>query len=113
MKEHRRLLLATLISGTVLAAFDAFAVPLPFFSSAVPGEAASRSMIHTVDADDDDVWLTGQQRHDDDGEDDDDDDDDDNERNGRSRPSPLPAGPTTPPNNGLILRGSTPKVQVN
>lgn len=108
MKEHRRLLLATLISGTVLAALDAFAAPLPFLSSAVPGEAASRSMIHTVDADDDDVWLTGQQRHDDDGE-----DDDDNERNGRSRPSPLPAGPTTPPNNGLILRGSTPKVQVN
>lgn len=112
MKEHRRLLLATLISGTVLAALDAFAAPLHFFSSAVPAEVASRSMIHTVDADDDDVWLTGQQRHSDDGEDDDD-DDDDSDRNGRSRPSPLPAGPTTPPNNGLILRGSTPKVQVN
>lgn len=110
MKKHRRLLLATLMSGTVLAAFDAFATPLPFFSSAVPAEAASRSMIHPVDADDDDAWQTGQQRR---NGDDDDDDDDENERNGRSQPSPLPAGPTAPPNNGLILRGSTPKVQVN
>lgn len=120
MNKNRRFLLAALLSGTVLAAAGAIAGPLAVFDQPVSGDAAAGAPVHSVDWDeeDDDGWRKDQRRHgddddDDEDEDEDDDDDDDNGRNGRSQPSPAPVGTVAPPSNGLILQGSTPKVQVN
>ena len=121
MKTNRRLLLATLLSGTVLAAAGAIAGPLAVFGPPVAGDAAaSATMVHPVDWDEeDDDDRRKDRRHDDDHDDEDEDDedededDDDDGRNGRSQRSPAPVGTVAPPSNGLILQGSTPKVQVN
>lgn len=120
MNKNRRLILASLLSGTVLAAAGALAAPLAGFDPPLSGDAVSDALTHAVgwDRKDDDRRRTDQRRqhHDDDDDDDDhDDDDDDREhgRNGRSQPLPAPVGTVAPPNNGLILQGSTPKVQVN
>lgn len=116
MNKNRRFLLAALLSGTVLAAAGAIAGPLAVFDPPVSGDAAAGAPVHSVDWDeeDDDGWRKDKRRHGDDDDDDEDEDDgDDDGRNGRSQPSPAPVGTVAPPSNGLILQGSTPKVQVN
>ena len=83
-----------------------------------PQGASARDDAQTVprvlasDDDDDDRRRRDHLRRDRD-DDDDDDDDDDNGRYGRTQRSPAPAGTVAPPNNGLFLQGSKPKVQVN
>lgn len=115
MNKNRRFILATLLSGTVLAAAGAVAGPLAVFDATVSGDAASGVLTQLVDWDEeDDDGSRKDQRRDDHGDDDDhEDDDDDDGRNGRSQPSPAPVGTVAPPSNGLFLEGSTPKVQVN
>ncbi|MBW8284988.1 MAG: hypothetical protein K0M55_15445 [Rhizobium sp.] len=116
MNKNRRFILATLLSGTVFAAAGAVAGPFAVFDATVSGDAASGILTHLVDWDeeDDDGSRKDKRGDDDDHEDDDDDDDDDDDgRSGRSQPSPAPVGTVAPPSNGLILEGSTPKVQVN
>lgn len=120
MNKNRRFILATLLSGTVVAAASAVAGPLAVLDATVSGEAASGVLTQLVDWDEEDGGTRRKDERrnhhdndDDDDEDEDEDDDDEDGRNGRSRTSPAPVGTVAPPSNGLILQGSTPKVQVN
>lgn len=130
MKNNRNLLFATIAAGSLLAGFGAwaagFAVPLSPASSATTADTLVQPISADDDDDDDDgkVRIYGQERrHEDrrgayaDGKrhhDDEDDDDDRTEGYGRANGAgPAPAGSTTPPDNGLILKGSVPKVQMN
>ncbi len=127
MKNLRILLLATVATGGVLAAFASGAGPLGRLSNAAAGvTGASAPLVLVDDEEDEDEdeggyfhWRKsghGHDRHDDEhhGDDDDDDgeDDDDGQRQG-GRNNPGQFGTTIPPKNGLILEGSAPKVQVN
>lgn len=127
MLKNRRLILASLLSGTVLAAAGAIAAPLAILGTSASDHVATGAQVRPVDWDEtegDDGWRKDTKRHhydDDDGEhgdddEDEDDDDDDDDNGGRQHGravSPAPVGTVAPPNNGLILQGSTPKVQVN
>lgn len=120
MNKNRRFILATLLSGTVLAAAGVIAAPLVVSDSPLSGKGESGLLTQLVDWDEEDGGTRRKDErrnhHDDEDEDEDEDDDDDDDedgRNGRSRPSPAPVGTVAPPSNGLILQGSTPKVQVN
>lgn len=126
MLKNRRLILATLLSGTALAAAGAIAGPLVLLGTPASHDVENGGRVQPVDWDeeeDDNGWRKDTKRHhhgehgrhhDDDEHGDDDDDDDDNggRQHGRAG-SPAPVGSVAPPNNGLILQGSTPKVQVN
>ncbi len=120
MLKNRRLILATLLSGTVLAAAGAIAGPLVLLGSPASHDAANGARVQSVgwdEEEDDDGWRKDTKRHHH-GErgrhhDDDDDDDDEGGRQHGRAGSPAPVGSVAPPNNGLILQGSTPKVQVN
>ncbi|NML73592.1 hypothetical protein HHL25_05570 [Rhizobium sp. S-51] len=117
MTKHRRLLLATLTAGTMLTAFGTWAAPLSALVSPARDIQANGTLVHPVDADEDDEFEGANYRkhHHDDGDDheDEDDDEDDFGMRGGKQHSPAPAGTVTPPDNGLILKGSTPKVVVN
>lgn len=118
MTKHRRLLLATLTAGTMLTAFGTWAAPLSALVTPALDIQANGTLVHPVDADEDDEFEGANYRRDhhdddDDHEDEDEDDDDDFGMGGGKQHSPAPAGTVTPPDNGLILKGSTPKVVVN
>ena len=119
MKTRRTLLLASIAAGGLLVAFASAAVPLS--ASRFGGDDEGRSTAHARPA----GYREGgesdrhherkaerdhDRRHaerDHDGEE----DDDDEGRGGQT--GPAKAGTATPPDNGLIRKGSTPKVQMN
>ncbi len=125
MKRHRLPLLAAIGVGAIAVAFADGAVSLPL--GHVGASAGNQADRHLIDADyedeshdrrrfnsaDDDHHDLGEREHDDDRgyadhEDYDDHHDDDDRGFG-----PIGAGNAAPPDNGLILKGSKPKVQVN
>lgn len=129
MKHLRILLLATVATGGVFAAFASGAGPLARLSNSAAGVTGANAPLVLVDDDEDEDededeggyfhWRKsghGHDRHDGEhhGDDDDDDgeDDDDGQRQG-GRNNPGQVGTTMPPKNGLILEGSAPKVQVH
>jgi hypothetical protein len=110
MKPLRSLLIAAVAVGGISLAYAAGAASFP--QKLVSGiEAAGWDHSYRkADYDDDEHeghrHLRGEhERHHEDG------DDDDGWRFGRN--GSAPAGSTTPPDNGLILKGTAPKVQVN
>jgi hypothetical protein len=110
MKPLRSLLVAAVAVGGISIAYAAGAASFP--QKIVSGiEAAGWDhSFRKADYDEDEYeghhHVRGEhERH---HEDDDDDDDWSYRRNGLA-----PAGSTTPPDNGLILKGTAPKVQVN
>ncbi len=127
MKNLRILLLATVATGGVLAAFASGAGPLVRLSNTTATTGANAPLVLVDDDEDEDEggylsWRKsghGHDRHDDDdededGEDDDEDEDDDDDgqrRGGQNNPGRV--GTMPPPKNGLILEGSAPQVQVN
>lgn len=120
MKNLRILLLATVATGGVLAAFASGAGPLVRLSNTTTTTGANAPLVLVDDDEDEDEggylsWRKsghGHDRDDDDDDDDDGEDDDDGQRQG-GRNNPGQVGTTMPPKNGLILEGSAPKVQVN
>ena len=118
MRKLRTLLLATVATGGVLAAFASGAGPLVRLSDTASSFTGAGAPLVLVDDDEDEgsylPWRKSghdRDRHGDDDDDDDDDDDHGHRRQGQGNPNP--AGNMPPPKNGLILEGRAPKVQVN
>jgi hypothetical protein len=118
MKTRRTLLLATIAAGGLFVAFASGAVPLSAspFRTVDGGRLEARTMLVDDHERDDEERSAKHDRdhghgggehhaardHNGDG----------GERRGAGN-GPAGAGSATPPDNGLILKGTTPKVQVN
>lgn len=111
MKPLRNLVLAVVAVGGISIAYAAGAASFPQKIVSGIDAAGWDHSFRKADYDDDDDHegyrrFGGEhERHHDDG------DDDDGWTYGRS--GAAPTGSTTPPDNGLILKGTAPKVQVN
>ncbi len=121
MNTRRILLLASIAAGGLFVAAASGAAPLSV--SSFGADSATEPAKHTYLADyrDDDEGDRQHERnikHESDDDqvgqrnDGEDDDDDDDEAGGRWN-GPAPVGSATTPDNGLIRKGSTPKVQMN
>lgn len=110
MKTLRNLLLVAAAVGGLSAAYAAGAASLPFKPLGMAGATESNRSFDRADYEEGEGYFRlghDHGRH----HEDDDDEDDDGGRFGQN--GPAPAGSATPPDNGLILKGTAPKVQVN
>ena len=109
MKLLRNLVLAAVAVGGISAAYAAGAASFPHNLVSGIDAAGWDHSVRKADYDDEHEGYRrfggGHERHHED-------DDDDHGRN-YGQNGPAPAGSTTPPDNGLILKGTAPKVQVN